>query len=51
MQILQDDSGKSRCCGFVNFADPMSAAKAVSALHNMPIGDRVLHVAFQLVRK
>lgn len=50
-QILNDDSGGSKGVGFVNFADGACASKAVAALHNLAVGDRVLHVAFQVPRK
>uniref|UniRef100_A0A7S0X196 RRM domain-containing protein n=1 Tax=Chlamydomonas leiostraca TaxID=1034604 RepID=A0A7S0X196_9CHLO len=51
VKVLTDESGRSKGCGFVNFADPVCGAKAVAALHNLPIGDRLLHVAFQMQRK
>ena len=47
-QILTNEEGASRGVGFVNFADTVCASKAVAALHNLPIGDRNLHVTFQV---
>eukprot|EP00798_Chlamydomonas_sp_ICE-L_P006184 gene6184-2800_t len=50
LSLLTDDHGVSKGVGFVNYADPMSASKAVAALHNLPMGERHLHVAFQAPR-
>jgi RNA recognition motif-containing protein len=30
--VLQDDKGKSKCFGFINYADTDAAGKAVEAL-------------------
>lgn len=51
MQILNDDAGSSKGVGFINFSDGLCASRAVTALHNLPVGDRNLHVAFQTHRK
>ncbi len=50
-QILTDEQGSSKGVGFVNFSDVGAASKAMAALHNLPIGDRNLHVTFQAHRK
>ena len=49
-KIMTDEQGNSKGVGFVNYADPLAAAKAVAALHNLPLGDKNLHVAFQTPR-
>mmetsp|Transcript_38000 Transcript_38000/g.84623 ORF Transcript_38000/g.84623 Transcript_38000/m.84623 type:complete len:438 (+) Transcript_38000:224-1537(+) len=51
VKVLTDEGGASKGVGFVNFSDAVGAAKAVAALHNLPVGDRNLHVAFQTHRK
>eukprot|EP00798_Chlamydomonas_sp_ICE-L_P006185 gene6185-2801_t len=50
VKLLTDEGGASKGVGFINYADPISASKAVAALHNLPIGERHLHVAFQAPR-
>ena len=48
VKILSDEqNGKCRGVGFVNYGDAKSAIKAVEALHGSKIQDKLLHVSFQ----
>jgi RNA recognition motif-containing protein len=44
VQIRRDDSGRSRCCGTVTFADTASAEKAILNFDDTRFRDRTLHV-------
>ena len=51
VKILSDeDTGKCRGVGFVNYGDAKGALKAVQALHGSKLNDKLLHVSFQTHR-
>ncbi len=39
----QDDKGKSKCFGFVNFSEPEAAAKAVEELTGKEVNGKSLY--------
>jgi len=41
--VLQDDKGKSKCFGFVNFAEPSGASKAVEELTGKEVNGKSLY--------
>ncbi|KAL1212459.1 Polyadenylate-binding protein 5 [Cardamine amara subsp. amara] len=42
--VMKDQSGNSRCFGFVNFENPESAAIAVERMNGISLGEDVLYV-------
>lgn len=51
VKILSDEqSGKCRGVGFVNYGDANGALKAIQALHGSKLGDKLLHVSLQTHR-
>eukprot|EP00854_Cymbomonas_tetramitiformis_P019683 gene19683-23544_t len=40
--VMKDESGKSKGFGFVNFESPDEAVKAVDAVNNKPLGEKVV---------
>ena len=40
---LQDDKGKSKCFGFINYSDPVAAAKAVDDLTGKEVNGKSLY--------
>ena len=51
VKILSDEqNGKCRGVGFVNYGDAKGAIKAVEALHGSKVQDKLLHVSFQTHR-
>lgn len=48
--MLDDITGLCKGVGFVNYLDPESALRAVSAMNNVVIGEKRLHVAVQVPR-
>lgn len=52
VRVLTTETGICRGVGFINYADPDSAARAVAAMNGMPMGgDRRLYVALQTHRQ
>jgi RNA recognition motif-containing protein len=52
VRVLTTETGICRGVGFINYADPDSAARAVAAMNGMPVGgDRRLYVAMQTHRQ
>lgn len=41
--LLQDDKGKSKCFGFVNFAEPDAANKAVESMTGKEVNGKSLY--------
>ncbi|KAF8065880.1 ATR2 [Scenedesmus sp. PABB004] len=41
--VMTDDKGKSKCFGFINYAEPESAAKAVDDLTGKEVGGKSLY--------
>lgn len=51
VKILSDEqSGKCRGVGFVNYGDANGALKAIHALHGSKLGEKLLHVSLQTHR-
>jgi RNA recognition motif-containing protein len=51
VRILNDEqTGKCRGVGFVNYADPTSALAAIQTMHGLRVGDKMLHVSLQTQR-
>lgn len=51
VKILSDEqSGKCRGVGFVNYGDANGALKAIHAMHGSKLGDKLLHVSLQTHR-
>ena len=48
--LVDDQTGKCRGVGFVNYADPNSALSAIQGLHGIKVGDKLLHVSLQTHR-
>jgi len=44
--LLTDDSGKSKCAGFVDFGTNEEAAAAVKHANNMTVANKRLNVQF-----
>lgn len=51
VRVLTTESGICRGVGFINYADPDSAARAVAAMNGLPLGDKRLYVALQTNRQ
>jgi RNA recognition motif-containing protein len=52
VRVLSTETGICRGVGFINYADPDSAARAVAAMNGMPVGgERRLYVALQTHRQ
>lgn len=51
VKVLADEAtGQCRGVGFVNYVDSTSAMQAVGAMHNLRMGERILHVSLQTHR-
>ncbi|WP_395241696.1 hypothetical protein, partial [Salmonella sp. s51933] len=42
LKVMRHEDGRSKCFGFVSFADPESAHKAVEEIHEKDFGGRTL---------
>lgn len=51
LQVLVDEqTGKCKGVGFVNYSEARAARDAINALHGTKVGDKLMHVSLQTHR-